>query len=233
MSFSTKNIILVIIILIFLILIGIYLVNRNSMPEYKGRGYCPLENEYQEPQLFNNFVNEEETKHILKLSEPLFSESKLVTGGTDNVRKSETAWLSKDDPVVNSIIQKVCNMTNIPFENAEKMQVVKYDPNGFYNAHYDASCDDKKECVEFEQNGGQRKVTMIIYLNDDFTGGATYFPNLNKTFIPKKYNALLFYSLEKNGNKCHPLSLHAGMPVETGQKYIANVWLREKEYHSL
>ena len=56
--------------------------------------------------------------------------------------------------------------------------------------------------------------------------------NINKTFIPKKYNALLFYSLEKNGNKCHPLSLHAGMPVETGQKYIANVWLREKEYHS-
>ena len=123
-------------------------------------------------------------------------------------------------------------MTKIPFENAEKMQVVKYEPNGFYNAHYDASCDDKKECVEFEQNGGQRVVTMIIYLNDDFTGGATYFPNLNKTFIPTKYNALLFYSLEKNGNKCHPLSLHAGMPVETGQKYIANVWLREREYNS-
>tara|TARA_A100001015_G_scaffold138285_1_gene153251 strand:- start:360 stop:1061 length:702 start_codon:yes stop_codon:yes gene_type:complete len=233
MSFSTKNIILIIIILIFLVLIGIYIVNRNSIPEYKGRGYCPIENEYQEPQLFTNFINEEESKHILKISEPLFSESKLVTGGTDNVRKSETAWLSKDDPVINSIIQKVCNITKIPFENAEKMQVVKYDPNGFYNAHYDASCDDKKECVEFEQNGGQRKVTMIIYLNDDFTGGATHFPNLNKTFIPKKYNALLFYSLEKNGNKCHPLSLHAGMPVETGQKYIANVWLREKEYHSL
>ena len=108
MYFSTKNIILLVIIFIFLLLICIYVVNRNSDPEYKGRGYCPMENEYQEPQLYNHFVNEEETKHLLDIAAPLFSESKLVTGGTDNVRKSETAWLSKDDPVVKSIIEKVC-----------------------------------------------------------------------------------------------------------------------------
>ena len=49
-------------------------------------------------------------------------------------------------------------------------------------------------------------------------------------YKPKKLNGLLFYSLENNGNKCHPLSLHSGMPVKTGNKYIANIWLREQKY---
>ena len=87
--------------------------------------------------------------------------------------------------------------------------------------------------MEFEKNGGQRVVTMIIYLNDDFTGGTTEFPNLKQEYFPKKGNALLFYSLQKNGDKCHPLSLHAGTPVKTGHKYIANVWLREKPYKTI
>ena len=42
---------------------------------------------------------------------------------------------------------------------------------------------------------------------------------------------VLFYSLEKNGNKCHPLSIHSGTPVISGQKYIANIWLRESAYN--
>ena len=110
------------------------------------------------------------------------------------------------------------------------MQVVKYKPNGYYKPHYDASCDDKKECVEFEKNGGQRLITMLIYLNDDFTGGYTDFPNLKQKYTAEAKQGLLFYSLQKEGNKCHPLSLHAGTEIKEGTKYIANIWLRESEY---
>ena len=204
-----------------------------SQPQYKGRGYCAVTEEYVLPQVYENFLSDNEIEHIIKISEPKFRDSKLVSGFSENVRKSETAWLSKEDPIISTVIKKVCDITQIPFENAEKIQVVKYGPNGFYSRHFDASCDDKKECVEFEKNGGQRVVTMIIYLNDDFTGGTTEFPNLKQEFSPKKGNALLFYSLQKNGNKCHPLSLHAGKPVKSGHKYIANVWLREKPYKTL
>ena len=122
-------------------------------------------------------------------------------------------------------------LERLAFENAEKMQVVKYDPNGYYNEHYDASCDDRPECVEFEKNGGQRVVTMILYLNDEYEGGSTHFPRLNVEYKPPKKTGILFYSLEKNGNKCHPLSIHSGTPVISGQKYIANIWLRESAYN--
>ena len=132
-------------------------------------------------------------------------------------------------------LNKLSNITTIcsDIQNTEKLQVVKYQPVGFYNAHYDASCDNLRESIEFEKNGGQRRVTMIIYLNDGYEGGETEFPNLKKKYKLDKGGGLLFYSLEKNGNKCHPLSLHSGTPVIKGEKYIANVWLREKPYNVL
>ena len=225
----TRNIIIIIILIIILFILYNN-ITYTSTPQFKGRGYCNINSEYIQPKMFSNFISKEDADYIIQKSQPLFKESRLVSGSLANIRKSETAWLSKNDPVVEKIIKRVCKISNIPFENSEKMQVVKYEPNGYYKPHYDASCDDKEECVNFEKNGGQRVITMIIYLNDDFTGGMTDFPNLKMEFIPKKYSSLFFYSLEKNGNKCHPLSLHAGTPVKTGIKYIANVWLRERKY---
>jgi prolyl 4-hydroxylase len=230
MEFS-RNIFLIIILTIICIAMFFY-YNRNKQP-YKGRGYCDITDDYVEPNIYNGFISDKEGKYILDKANPMFRESKLVSGFSNSVRKSQTAWLNKNDPVIGTVIKRVCELTNIPFENAEKMQVVKYEPNGFYIDHFDASCDDKKECVEFEKNGGQRVLTMIIYLNDDFTGGTTRFKNLQKEFQPVKNNSLLFYSLQKNGNKCHPLSLHSGMPVKTGEKYIANIWLRERPYKTV
>ena len=227
------NVFTISLILILFVSIGMFFYYHRQKTHYKGRGYCDITSEYELPQVYENFVTDNEINHILKKATPQFRESKLVSGFSDNIRKSETAWLTKRDPVISNIIKKVCNITNIPFDNAEKIQVVKYGPNGFYSKHFDASCDDRKECVEFEKNGGQRVVTAIIYLNDDFTGGTTEFPNLKQEFIPKKGNALFFYSLQKNGNQCHPLSLHTGNPVKSGHKYIANIWLREKPYKTL
>lgn len=199
----------------------------DETPEFKGRGYCKIDADYTKPVLYPNFIDDAQANAILNLANPLFTESTIVTGNDSDIRKSQTAWLSKNEPVVKNIIEHVCKITDIPFSHAEKMQVVKYDPNGFYNEHYDAACDDNAECVEFEKNGGQRKITMLIYLNDNFEGGETNFPTLGQSYTPQKNAALLFYSLQNDGNQCHPKSLHAGVPVKSGNKYICNIWLRE------
>lgn len=194
------------------------------------RGFCHIDDDYILPVMHPDFVSPDEAAYILQKAGPEFSESKVVTGNDVSIRKSKTAWLLNTDPVVSTIIRRVCAMTNIPFENAEKMQVVQYDADEYYNEHHDSCCDDRIECVEFEKNGGQRKVTMLIYLSDDFEGGSTRFINLDQEYKPPKFSGLLFHSLQKDGNKGHPLALHAGLPVKSGRKYIANVWLREREY---
>ena len=201
--------------------------NKSTLPEFKGRGYCQIDAGYTEPVLYSDFLDDTQANAILNLAKPLFAESTVVTGSDTNIRKSQTAWLSKNEPAVKNVIERVCKITDIPFSHAEKMQVVKYDPNGFYNEHHDAACDDNEACVEFEKNGGQRNVTMLIYLNDNFEGGETNFPTLGRSYTPQKNAGLLFYSLQNDGNKCHPKSLHAGVPVKSGNKYICNVWLRE------
>jgi prolyl 4-hydroxylase len=115
-------------------------------------------------------------------------------------------------------------------ENAEPLQVVKYEPGGYYNEHHDACCDDDSKCDAFIQNGGQRVLTVLIYLNDSFEGGATEFPELKKMIKPPKYGCVIFHPLADNTNQCHPLALHRGMPVTSGTKYICNVWIREGCY---
>lgn len=198
------------------------------------RGYCAETDPYDLPQVHSNFITPNQAQYILDLAKNDFAESKIMSGSDTNIRKSQTAWLDKHDPVIGSIIERVCQMTGIPFENAEKMQVVKYQPNGYYNEHHDSCCENNPECIEFERIGGQRIVTMIMYLTDQYEGGATRFVKLERDYKLPKYSGLLFYPLQRDGEhgkkKGHPLALHAGMPVISGEKYIANVWLREHKY---
>ena len=217
-------------VILFSIIVAVSVYMTWEFIPYKGRGYCSQASDYIYPKSYPQFLSESERNYILQKAEPMFRKSTVVNEDMPQVRQSYTAWLPKTDSTVKSIIQRVCDITNIPFENAEKMQVLKYEPDGFYKLHYDASCDDRKECVEFEKNGGQRVVTMIMYLNDRYDGGHTHFPRLNSKYKLPPGDALLFYSLEKDGNKCHPLSIHEAMPVISGNKYVANIWLREREY---
>jgi prolyl 4-hydroxylase len=208
-----------------------YTTTTSGETVNKNRGFCEMSDAYDLPQEYPNFITHEEGQYILEKASPLFSESTIVSGTDESIRKSQTAWLRKTDPIVAGIMQRLCTITNLPFANVEDMQVVKYEINGYYNEHHDSCCDSHPNCIDFEKRGGQRIITLIIYLSDDFEGGYTRFPNLNKEYKPKKWDGLLFYPLQRDGEhgkkKAHPLALHAGTPVTKGQKYIANIWIRE------
>ena len=120
MYFSRKHIILFILFL-FVIAILFFIGKQYYQPTYKGRGYCSTSNEYILPKMYDDFISPEETKHILQLANPLFRESRLVSGFSENIRKSQTAWLSPSDPIIKQIIERVCTVAKIPFENSEKI----------------------------------------------------------------------------------------------------------------
>ncbi len=214
----------IIIITLFIIVFTISI--KQTIDESFGYDNDP--SQFKEPTVYPNFITEDEAKYILKKAEYNYEDSVVV--GIENpegIRKSQTYWLDKDDPIAKNIIKKVCKLDGHTIEQSEDIQVVKYEPSGYYNEHYDSCCDDDNKCKEFIKDGN-RILTMVIYLNDDFEGGATRFPKLDKNFKPKKYSGILFYPMNKDGDKCHEKSLHAGMPITKGEKYIANVWIREK-----
>ena len=222
-------------IFIFILLILLSIILYSSFVKAKeekkeGFGYSYEDSEFIEPKVYPNIITEEDAQYILQASKDKYEKSYIVGGYNESIRKSKTCWLDKSDPVINTIIQRVCDIVKKPIENAEDLQIVKYDPNGYYNEHHDSCCDDSEECKEFLKGGGNRIVTMVIYLNDDFEGGATRFVNLEKDIKPDKYSGILFFPMNKNQDKCHNKSLHAGLPILSGNKYIANVWIRENKF---
>lgn len=199
-----------------------------------GKYYSEDDDEYVEPKVIENLINEKEIQYIIDQSKDKFETSTVVAGPGLSVMKkardSKTAWLSKEDPIIKEIMMRVCKMTNKTHEQCEDLQVVKYDANGFYREHHDSCCDDNDLCDKFKEESGQRLRTCVIYLTDGFEGGATKFPNLNIELKPSKGSGVLFHPMTKDETKCHPKALHAGMPVISGIKIIANVWIREKEF---
>ncbi len=86
----------------------------------------------------------------------------------------------------------------------ERFRFYRYGPGMRFRWHYDG--------YFARDNDEQSVLTMMIYLNDDFSGGATAFETDHEPIYiqPKKGTALFFI---------HQV-LHEGSEVHSGQKYV-------------
>lgn len=82
-----------------------------------------------------------------------------------------------------------------------RLRIYRYEPSQHHSTHWDT-------VVELA-DGVASRLTLVFYLNDDFTGGETDFPELKKTITPKRGTALLFQ---------HRV-LHSANGVTSGVKY--------------
>jgi prolyl 4-hydroxylase len=108
----------------------------------------------------------------------------------------------------------------------EQLHFVHYAVGGEYKVHHDffhPGTDYYKDSIG---RWGQRKKTALIYLNDNFKGGETEFPEVKRTIIPKKNKLVIWDNLKENGELDYA-SLHAGLPVIEGIKQIVVLWIRE------
>ena len=89
----------------------------------------------------------------------------------------------------------------------EEIQILDYSPDQEYKFHHDAATNPNIKAYH-------RKISIIVYLTDKFTGGHTAFPHCK--YRPESGHALIFPA-----NWCYP---HAGKPVLEGKKRIAVTW---------
>ena len=138
----------VFLIIVTMFVIVVLIAIKRTFQE--GFGYDDDIKQFTEPKIYPNFITEDEANHILKLAEYNYKDSVIVgSDDTEGIRKSQTYWLNKDDPVALNIIQKVCNIDGHSVEQSEDIQVVKYEPNGYYKEHHDSCCDDNDACEKF------------------------------------------------------------------------------------
>ena len=192
------------VILLFLIILLVYLLPT-----------------YPKPVVIENFLSEDECIHIKQEAK-----SKLYVSTVDKdrrvdeqIRKSETAWLSTEDPIIRSVVERCVSRTDRPIENCEQLQVLRYTEGGHYNPHQDV----------FYQDKNKRLYTFIIALNDEYEGGETAFPYLNEKYKLNAGDALFFHTLDNYGLDTTD-ALHGGQPVKSGEKWVCNLWVHKYPY---
>ena len=151
-------------------------------------------------------------------------------GVPSNGRTSSNTWIKHDhDEITKRVGLKIANIVNLPLENAEKYQVIYYGETQEYRPHYDSWVHDGSEkTLRCMKRGGARMKTALCYLNDVSKGGGTKMTKLDITIPPKKGSLLVFQNtISETNHDRHPLSEHAGLPVEEGEKYAFNLWFKE------
>jgi len=179
---------------------------------------------YIKPRVIKSFITEDEREHIIRKAKNKLEVSTVTENGKldKKVRDSETAWLDLNDPVVKRVIEKCVSLTDRPLKNCEHLQVLRYKPGGHYKPHQDTFSDIK---------GNKRMYTIILALNDNYEGGETEFPNLNKKYKLEAGDALFFHTLDNYGLMSSK-ALHGGLPVKSGEKWICNLWVHKYPYNS-
>jgi prolyl 4-hydroxylase len=72
---------------------------------------------------------------------------------------------------------------------------------------------------------------LIAYLNDVESGGETAFPKLGLMVAPQRGNAV-YFEYGNSQSQVDPSSLHAGKLVQSGEKWVATKWMRQRRFVS-
>lgn len=185
--------------------------------------------------LFDNLLTAEECDMFVASADAKLQRSTVVdqVTGESILHEHRTSagccFQRNETPLVATIEQRIESLLEIPIENGEGLQILRYENGGEYRPHFDYFDPNLASSAKHLAHGGQRVGTVVLYLSDVLEGGATRFPTLGLEVRPQKGSAVFFANIDVN-NQVDPRTLHAGQPVVNGVKYIATKWLRESEY---
>jgi prolyl 4-hydroxylase len=146
--------------------------------------------------------------------------------GIANFRTSETCDLDSGDPVVADVERKIGDLLGLPLDHGEPLQGQRYAPGQEFRPHTDTFNPGGYDFLVHTQRGGQRSWTAMIYLNEPEDGGATRFKTIGKTVQPETGKLLTWNNLMPDGAP-NPATLHQGMKVRRGTKYVLTKWFRQ------
>jgi prolyl 4-hydroxylase len=147
--------------------------------------------------------------------------------GIANFRTSETCDLDGRDPVVAAVGSSISALLGFPPDAGEPIQGQRYAPGQEFKPHTDTFEPGGYDFYLHTADAGQRTWTAMIYLNKPEDGGATRFKTIGKTIQPEAGKLLAWNNLLADGRP-NPATLHQGMKVRRGTKYIVTKWFRER-----
>lgn len=179
--------------------------------------------------IVRDFLSREQCSELVELTQRLRSEEAEISMARDgeegllrrrSARRITTTIKTFEHPdafatvVARGLREHVEPRYGVRIEWFEWPDVLLYRPGGHYELHTDADLRDPG-------TGAWRRVmdrdfSLLVYLNDDFTGGNLELPDRGETIRPEAGMLVAFPS-------DHRFS-HAALPVESGNRYVIVSW---------
>jgi prolyl 4-hydroxylase len=167
-----------------------------------------------------------ECRFLIARALPRLGPSTIVHPATgrqvpDPIRTSDAMAFPfvEESPAIHALNRRIAAATNTAVAQGEPLHILRYRPGQEYKSHLDA----------LTGVSNQRILTVLVYLNGDYEGGETRFDRTGLVFRGRPGDALIFRNIDAAGH-VDPLTRHAGLPVETGQKLIASRWIRARPF---
>ncbi|BFI97132.1 MAG: 2OG-Fe(II) oxygenase [Rhodanobacter sp.] len=180
--------------------------------------------------VLDGLLTGEECDELIAMARPRLARALTVdaSGGqqVDHRRTSVGMFFKLGElPLVAQLEQRIAELFDIPVSHGEGLQILHYLPGQEYQPHFDWFDPAQPGYATITARGGQRIASVVMYLNTPEAGGGTAFPAAGLTVTALRGSAVYF--AYEGGDAS---SLHAGLPVLRGEKWIATKWLRERPY---
>jgi prolyl 4-hydroxylase len=191
-----------------------------ALPE--GESLCDTPSIIRFPGLFSTA----ECAFLAEAAEPMLEPAVVVDPACgrqrpDPVRVCDSAGFPwpLENPAVHALNRRLATASGTAPEQGEPLQVLRYRPGGEYKPHFDA----------ITGFANPRTMTFLVWLNQDYEGGETFFPSPGLKLKGGTGDGLLFRNTGPGGRR-DPASGHAGLPVTAGEKRLASRWIRERPF---
>jgi hypothetical protein len=129
------------------------------------------------------------------------------------------------DTMVAFVRARLAALAGVSTSALETSQLMHYAVGEEFAPHYDFLNVRHAGYARQVAQYGQRALTVLIYLNESYEDGETYFPKLQRGFKGRKGDALIFWNVTPDGAP-DPRTLHMGSAPTSGEKWLFSQWIR-------
>jgi len=177
-----------------------------------------------------NFLSADECARLRTMIDAVARPSALHEVAYDSgFRTSYSGDLDPKDSFVASISRRIDALLGVDPAIGEPVQGQRYLPGQQFKPHNDWFYTSEGYWPDEAARGGQRSWTAMGYLNAVEAGGATHFTQAGILIEPKPGVLLIWNNALPDGLP-NEGTLHAGMPVAKGAKYVITKWYRTRAW---
>ena len=177
-----------------------------------------------------DFLTASECERLRAMIDQVAQPSQLHRSAyVEGFRTSYSGNFDPNDPLVRGVARRVDDLIGLPGELGERMQGQRYLPGQQFKPHHDFFFPTEEYWKAERKRGGQRSWTAMMFLNEVEAGGATNFTNVGIDIAPRTGVLLVWNNAAPDGS-LNMDTLHAGTPVESGEKYVITRWYRVRPW---